>query len=90
MSNSFYYKEITDAQWNEIKIVFEKRAKGGRQSLNPRRVFNALIIVIGTAFITSSDNSCSSVCLSTCYNSSMPTKLILANPFVIILLNEEP
>ena len=76
MSNSFYYKEITDAQWNEIKIVFEKRAKGGRQSLNPRRVFNALIIV--------------SVCLSTCYNSSMPTKLILANPFVIILLNEEP
>ena len=57
MSNSFYYKEITDAQWNEIKIVFEKRAKGGRQSLNPRRVFNALIIVIGTAFITSSDNS---------------------------------
>ena len=43
MSNSFYHKEITDAQWKRIKSVFEKRAKVGRPSLNPRIVFNALM-----------------------------------------------
>ena len=42
MSNSFYYKDLTDAQWNRIKFVFEKRAKVGRPSLNPRIVFNAI------------------------------------------------
>ena len=43
MSNSFYHKDLTDAQWNRIKFVFEKPAKVGRPSLNPRRVFNAIL-----------------------------------------------
>ena len=43
MSNSFYHKEITDAQWKRKKSVFEKRAKTGRSSLYPRSVFNAIM-----------------------------------------------
>ena len=43
MSNSFYHKDLTEAQWNRIKFVFEKPAKVGRPSLNPRRVFNAIL-----------------------------------------------
>ena len=35
--------QITEAQWNRIKFVFEKRASVGRPSLNPRTVFNALM-----------------------------------------------
>lgn len=46
MSNSFYHKELTDAQWNRIKFVFEKRAKVGRPSLNPRVVFNAIMWIL--------------------------------------------
>ena len=46
MSNSFYHKDLTDAQWNRIKIVFEKRAKVGRPSLNPRIVFNAILWIL--------------------------------------------
>ena len=42
MSNSFYHKDLTDAQWNRIKFVFEEPAKVGRPSLNPRIVFNAI------------------------------------------------
>ena len=46
MSNSFYHKDLTDAQWKRIKIVFEKRAKVGRPSLNPRTVFNAILWIL--------------------------------------------
>jgi len=46
MSNSFYHKDLTDAQWNRIKFVFEEPAKVGRPSLNPRRVFNALMWIL--------------------------------------------
>ena len=30
MSNLLYHKEITDAQWNRIKFLFEERKKVGR------------------------------------------------------------
>ena len=43
MSNSFYHKDLTDAQWNRIKFVFKEPAKVGRPPLNPRRVFNAIM-----------------------------------------------
>ena len=43
MSNSFYHKDLTQPQWSRIKFVFEKPAKVGRPSLNPRRVFNAIL-----------------------------------------------
>ena len=46
MSNSFYHKDLTDAQWNRIKFLFEKRAKVGRPSLNPRTVFNAILWIL--------------------------------------------
>ena len=43
MLNSFFHKDLTDAQWNRIKFVFENPAKVGRPSLNPRTVFNAIM-----------------------------------------------
>ena len=46
MSNSFYHKDLTDAQWNRIKFVFEKPAKVGRPSLNPRTVFNGILWIL--------------------------------------------
>jgi len=46
MSNSFYHKDLTDAQWNKIKFVFEKREKIGRPSLNSRSVFNAILWIL--------------------------------------------
>ena len=46
MSNSFYHKDLTEAQWNRIKFVFEKRAKVGRPPLNPRTVFNAILWIL--------------------------------------------
>ena len=46
MSNSFYHKELTDAQWNRIKFVFEEKAKVGRPQLNPRIVFNAIMWIL--------------------------------------------
>ena len=46
MSNSFYHKDLTDAQWNRIKFVFEKREKVGRPSLNPRTVFNGILWIL--------------------------------------------
>ena len=46
MSNSFYHKDLTDAQWNRIKFVFEEPAKVGRPSLNPRIVFNAIMWIL--------------------------------------------
>ena len=46
MSNSFYHKDLTDTQWNRIKIVFEEKPKVGRPPLNPRTVFNALMWIL--------------------------------------------
>ena len=46
MSNSFYHKDLTDAQWNRIKFIFEEPAKVGRPPLNPRTVFNALMWIL--------------------------------------------
>ena len=42
MSNSFYHKDLTDAQWNRIKFLFEEKPKVGRPPLNSRTVFNTL------------------------------------------------
>lgn len=46
MSNSFYHKDLTDAQWARIKFVFEEPPKVGRPSLNPRIVFNAIMWIL--------------------------------------------
>ena len=46
MSNSFYHKELTDAQWNKIKFLFETEKRVGRPSLNPRRVLNAILWIL--------------------------------------------
>ena len=46
MSNSFYHKDLTEAQWNRIKFLFEKRERVGRPSLNPRSVFNDLMWIL--------------------------------------------
>ena len=46
MSNSFYHKDLTEAQWNRIKIVFEEKPKVGRPPLNPRTVFNAIMWIL--------------------------------------------
>ena len=46
MSKSFYYKTITNAQWNRMKIVFETPGKVGRPPLNPRTVLNAILWIL--------------------------------------------
>ena len=46
MSNLFYHKEITDAQWNKIKFLFEDAKKIGHPPLNPRKVFNAILWIL--------------------------------------------
>ena len=46
MSNSFYYKDLTEEQWSRIKFVFEAPKRVGRPSLNPRRVFNAILWIL--------------------------------------------
>ena len=46
MSNSFYHKDLTDAQWNRIKFLFPACRKVGRPSLNPRIVFNAILWIL--------------------------------------------
>ena len=46
MSNLFYHKELTEAQWNKIKFMFEEKAKVGRPQLNPRIVFNAIMWIL--------------------------------------------
>ena len=79
MSNLFYHKDLTDAQWNKIKFVFE-----GTKRVDARRLITEsfstpscgyskaegvvaiypLAVATGTAFITSSVIGASSVCLS--------------------------
>ena len=46
MSNLFYHKDLTDAQWNRIKSLFPKANKVGRPALNPRFVFNAILWIL--------------------------------------------
>lgn len=46
MSNSFYHKDLTDAQWNRIKDLFPAGKKVGRRTLNPRKVFNAVLWIL--------------------------------------------
>ena len=46
MSNSFYHKDLTDAQWNRIKFVFEVAKRVGRPSLNPRMVLNGILWIL--------------------------------------------
>ena len=48
MSNSFYHKDLTDAQWNRIKFLFEEPAKVGRPSLEPRTVFNGIMWLVAS------------------------------------------
>ena len=43
MSNSFYHKDLTVAQWCKIKFLFEEPAKVGRPSLGSRNVFNGVM-----------------------------------------------
>ena len=42
MSDSFYDKDLTQAQWNRIKFVFEEPTRVRRPSLNPRMVLNGI------------------------------------------------
>ena len=46
MSNSFYHKELTDAQWNRIKALFPEKNKVGRKPLNPRKVFDGIFWIL--------------------------------------------
>ena len=46
MSNSFYHKELTDAQWNRIKALFPEENKVGRKLLNPRKVFDGIFWIL--------------------------------------------
>lgn len=46
MSNLLYHKELTDAQWSRIKILFEKSKKVGRPVLNPRTVLNGIMWIL--------------------------------------------
>ena len=46
MSNSFYHKDLTDAQWNRIKSVFEVAKRVGRPSLNPRMALNGILWIL--------------------------------------------
>ena len=34
MSNSFYHKDLTDAQWSRIKFLFEKLVIGQEKASN--------------------------------------------------------
>ena len=46
MSNLFYHKDLSDAQWNRVKMVFEAAKKVGRPALNPRTVLNGIIWIM--------------------------------------------
>lgn len=46
MSDLFYHKEITDAQWEKIKFLFSESVGRGRPPLNPRIVLNAIIWIM--------------------------------------------
>ena len=46
MSNSFYHKDLTEAQWNRIKDLFPEGKKVGRRPLDPRKVFNGILWIL--------------------------------------------
>ncbi len=46
MSNLFYHRDLTKAQWNKIKFIFEKQKKKGRPTLNPLNVFKAILWIL--------------------------------------------
>lgn len=46
MSNLFYHKELTDAQWGRIKCLFAEPKKVGRPPLNPRVVLNGILWIL--------------------------------------------
>ena len=46
MSNSFYHKDLTEAQWNRIKELFPEWKKVGRRPLNPLKVFNGILWIL--------------------------------------------
>ena len=46
MSNSFYHKDLTEAQWNRIKYLFEEPKRVRRLPLNPRKVFNGILWIL--------------------------------------------
>ena len=48
MSNSFYHKDLTQAQWNRIKFLFEEPPKVGRPPLNPRMVLNGILWIMAS------------------------------------------
>ena len=48
MSDLLYHKELSDAQWSRIKILFEKQKKIGRPTLNPRTVLNGIMWILAS------------------------------------------
>ena len=46
MSNSFYHKDLTEAQWNRIRDLFPKEKKVGRRPLDSRKVFNGILWIL--------------------------------------------
>ena len=46
MSNSFYHKDLTDAQWNKINFLFPKPKSVGRPALNSRIVLHAILWIL--------------------------------------------
>ena len=89
MSNSFYHKELTDAQWNRIKALFPEEKKVGRKPLNPRKVFDGIFWILksgarwrdlppcyGTAFITNSVFGVLKVFLNVCSKLSTAIQII--------------
>ena len=48
MPNSFYHKELTEAQWDRIKYLFKEPKKVGRPTLNPRMVLKGILCILRT------------------------------------------
>lgn len=46
MSNSFYHKDLTDAQWKRIKNLSPAEKKVGRPPLNPRKAFDGILWIL--------------------------------------------
>ena len=43
MLDLFHHKDLNDAQWEKIKVMFEEGKKRGRPPLDPRTVFDAIL-----------------------------------------------
>ena len=46
MSNSFYHKDLTDAQWNKINFLFPKPTIVGRPAPNHSIVINGILWIL--------------------------------------------